>query len=60
MFKILIQAANQVLMFNFFCSESEVKFSSRRIKHVEKHFGLICHVLGSITRKNARLRDKGK
>ncbi|XP_041375672.1 protein FAM92A-B-like isoform X2 [Gigantopelta aegis] len=39
--------------------ESEVKFSQRRIKHVEKYFGLICDVLGSITRKNARLRDKG-
>ncbi|KAL3860720.1 hypothetical protein ACJMK2_010805 [Sinanodonta woodiana] len=26
---------------------------------VEKQFGLLCHTLGSITRKTARLRDKG-
>ncbi|ESO85073.1 hypothetical protein LOTGIDRAFT_130994, partial [Lottia gigantea] len=39
--------------------ETQTKFSQARIQHVEKFLGLFCDTLASITRKNARLRDKG-
>ncbi|XP_050397574.1 CBY1-interacting BAR domain-containing protein 1 [Patella vulgata] len=43
----------------FRVTENQTKFSQNRIQHVEKYFGLFCDTLASITRKNARLRDKG-
>lgn len=43
-----------------FYREEEAKYLKRRIENVEKYFGQICEIIGSIARKNARLRDKGK
>lgn len=39
--------------------ESMVKFCQDRVHHVEKNYGLFCQSLGSITRKIAKMRDKG-
>ncbi|XP_046368790.1 CBY1-interacting BAR domain-containing protein 1-B-like isoform X1 [Haliotis rufescens] len=39
--------------------EKQSKFCLARVGSVEKNFGLICETIGSITRKNARLRNKG-
>ncbi|XP_076449190.1 CBY1-interacting BAR domain-containing protein 2-like [Babylonia areolata] len=39
--------------------EAAAKLAQKRVEDVERHFGEICTTLGSITRKNARLRNKG-
>ncbi|XP_029385536.1 protein FAM92B-like [Echeneis naucrates] len=36
----------------------EVKSMEQTVKHAEKNLGEICHLLGSYTRKTAKLRDK--
>ncbi|XP_033754764.1 protein FAM92A-like [Pecten maximus] len=40
-------------------SETQSKFIQDRVSLVEKHFGQLCDTMSSITRKTARLRDKG-
>ena len=37
-----------------------VKFCQDRVQHVEKNYGLLCQSLGSVTRKIAKMRDKGQ
>ncbi|XP_060580433.1 CBY1-interacting BAR domain-containing protein 1-like [Ruditapes philippinarum] len=39
--------------------EKQVKFCQERVAHIEKNYGAFCETLGSITRKMARMRDKG-
>ena len=39
--------------------EAQAKLAQKRVQNVEKHFGMLCETVGSITRKSARLRDKG-
>ncbi|KAK3086450.1 hypothetical protein FSP39_018586 [Pinctada imbricata] len=39
--------------------ENQAKFCQNRVAQAEKHMGLFCETMGSITRKTARLRDKG-
>ena len=40
--------------------EGQAKFAQSRVAAVEKYYGLFCETLGSVIRKSARLRDKGK
>ncbi|KAK7454694.1 hypothetical protein BaRGS_00039560, partial [Batillaria attramentaria] len=39
--------------------EAEAKLAQKKVQTVEKHLGQICETVGSVTRKSARLRDKG-
>ncbi|XP_059157276.1 CBY1-interacting BAR domain-containing protein 1-A-like [Physella acuta] len=39
--------------------DAQEKFAQSRVSTVEKYYGLLCHTLGSVIRKSARLRDKG-
>lgn len=39
--------------------ETQAKFAKDRTAFVENHFGLFCQTFGSMTRKIARMRDKG-
>ena len=48
-----------IMSFNYF-REGQVTFAQKRVTNVEKFYGLFCDTLGSVIRKSARLRDKGK
>ena len=48
-----------LLLLFFFCRETQAKFAKDRTAFVENHFGLFCQTFGSMTRKIARMRDKG-
>jgi len=38
--------------------EAQTKFIEESVQKVEKHFGSLCNDIGSVCRKNGRLRDK--
>ncbi|XP_062610033.1 GDNF-inducible zinc finger protein 1-like [Saccostrea cucullata] len=40
-------------------AENQAKFCQARVANAEKYLGSLCEVMGSITRKTARIRDKG-
>ena len=46
------------MLFNVTYREAQTKFIEESVKKVEKYFGLMCNDMGSVSRKNGRLRDK--
>lgn len=50
----------EVILTWFYCSENQAKFCQTRVANSEKYLGSLCEVMGSITRKTAHIRDKGK
>lgn len=40
-------------------AENQAKFCQTRVANSEKYLGSLCEIMGSITRKTARIRDKG-
>ncbi|XP_040921468.1 CBY1-interacting BAR domain-containing protein 2-like [Toxotes jaculatrix] len=42
----------------FSSRDAQMKSMEKTVKHTEKHLGEICYLLGSYTRKTAKLRDK--
>ncbi|XP_024910533.1 protein FAM92B-like, partial [Cynoglossus semilaevis] len=43
---------------NSFSRDFQVKSLEQKVKHAKKHLGDICNLMGSYTRKTAKLRDK--
>lgn len=52
--------SNIYSLFDCVCfSENQAKFCQNRVANSEKYLGSLCEVMGKITRKTARIRDKG-